>query len=125
MHFQMASHHFIGTGRLAESSGIRADEISTLVSKVSALIDGSGLKVMADRSVEFDNGGATVVWVLAESHLVVHLWKEEGYATLDLHICDYQEDNAQAAKRLQSRLNGYCFAPGSESWREIKVTPPA
>jgi len=59
------------------------------------------LRTSPDRfSVVFDNGGLTLVWVLAESHLVLHHWEMEGFATLDLHLCNYRGSNIERARRL-------------------------
>ncbi len=74
--------------------------------------------------MRFDNEGLTLVWVLAESHLVMHLWPEQGYATLDLHVCDYNGSNRDAAHALVERLTAYCYVDGSESWREMELEPP-
>ena len=76
---------------------------------------------MAQQAVPFAGGGLTLVWVLAESHLVLHLWPEEGYATVDLHVCDYRESNAAKARRLREELARLCFAAGSGEWQEMAV----
>ena len=79
---------------------------------------------MARQAVPFPEGGLTLVWVLAESHLVIHLWATEGYATIDLHVCDYRESNAAAARALVESLRRLCFAEGSDSWQERRLEPP-
>lgn len=116
-----ASHHFVGTGRLAAPLAPAGVAPERWVAEVRALVDGAGLSVVDDRVVEFPGGGLTVVWVLAESHLVLHLWPEEGAATLDLHVCDYRDSNAVAARDLAQALDRYLFAPGSSNWRELSV----
>ena len=50
--------------------------------RVGTAVESCGLQVVADQAVRFDGGGYTLVWVLAESHLVLHLWPERGYATV-------------------------------------------
>ena len=67
---------------------------------------------------------AALVWVLAESHLVINLWAAEGYATIDLHVCDYRQSNAAAARSLMESLRRLCFAEGSDSWQERRLEPP-
>ena len=81
----------------------------------------AGLQVVAQQAVPFPDGGATLVWVLAESHLVLHLWPEHDRATVDLHVCDYRDSNAVRAQRLRAALDDFCFAPGSSAWRELAV----
>lgn len=120
----MASHHFIGSGRLAPDSAVHDHGADDLLREIGGLVQASGLQVMEESRVEFDNGGATLIWVLAESHLVLHLWKPEGFATVDLHVCDYRDDNAPKAAELRRRIEEYCFVSGSESWRELSLPTP-
>ena len=84
-----------------------------------------GLTVVSGNSASFDGGGATLVWILAESHLVIHLWAAEGFATIDLHVCDFRASNAGPAGRLKERLSEWCFAGGEGTWQEIATPHPA
>ena len=102
-----------------------ARDAEKLIVGVTRRIHDAGLEVVAHRAVDFDNDGLTVVWVLAESHLVLHHWGREGYATLDLHVCDYQAPNAVKAKTLVTTLTEFCFEQGTETWREIHLEAPA
>ena len=115
----MISHHFVGAGRSSER--LRSVEPSRLLALVTERVVDCGLGVVVEQAVPFDNGGLTLVWVLAESHLVLHLWPEDGYATVDLHVCDYRASNADSARRLRQELADLCFAPGSVHWREMAV----
>ncbi len=117
----MTAHHFVGEGGYSERLRVSAGDAEGLLAQVSAEVDAAGLRVMAEQAVPFPGGGATLVWVLAESHLVLHLWPEEDHATLDLHICDYRSENEARARRLRDGLDRFCFAPGSSSWRELAV----
>lgn len=121
----MASHHFIGNGLVSRTLVDAARDTETLVAGVTRLVRNAGLEVVAHRAVDFENDGLTVVWVLAESHLVLHHWGLEGYATLDLHVCDYQASNAAKAQNLVAGLTEFCFQPGTETWREIHLEAPA
>ena len=120
----MLAHHFIGSG--AFSDGLRAagDAREQLLTAVTARVRDAGLQVVAEHAVSFPAGGATLVWVLAESHLVLHLWPEHDRATVDLHVCDYRDGNAARARRLRDALDALCFAPGSSNWRELAVGEP-
>lgn len=120
----MASHHFIGSGRLAPESAVHGQDATGLLREIGDLVAASGLQVMEGSKVEFENGGATLIWVLAESHLVVHLWRPEGFATVDLHVCDYRSDNAPKAADLRRRIEEYCFVAGSGSWQELSLPTP-
>jgi S-adenosylmethionine decarboxylase proenzyme len=48
--------------------------------------------------------GITGVVLLAESHLAVHTWPEQGGVTLDVHVCHLGRDNRAAARTLMARL---------------------
>ncbi len=120
----MASHHFLGTGVISDTLAAAACRPDELLDAVGRLVAGSGLAVVARRAVPFPGGGLTLVWVLAESHLVLHYWAEEGYATVDLHICDYRESNAAKARRLVDSLRHFCFLEGSDSWHEHRLNRP-
>jgi S-adenosylmethionine decarboxylase proenzyme len=43
--------------------------------------------VLDESAVVFPNGAVTLVLVLAESHLSVHTWPEEGLVAVDLFSC--------------------------------------
>jgi S-adenosylmethionine decarboxylase proenzyme len=46
-----------------------------------------GGHVLDESAVVFPNGAVTLVLVLAESHLSVHTWPEEGLVAVDLFSC--------------------------------------
>ena len=122
----LTSHHFIGTGRFshrlaAAYAAAGGPDPTRLLAEVGTAVESCGLQVVADQAVPFDGGGYTLVWVLAESHLVLHLWPERGYATADLHVCDYRVSNADRARQACRVLSTLCFAPGSDHWNEMAV----
>ena len=117
----VTAHHFIGEGDFSARLLAACSDPPSLLAVVAAAVREAGLRVVADQAVPFTGGGATLVWVLAESHLVVHLWPERGRATVDLHVCDYRDSNRVKARRLRDALAALCFAPGSAAWRELAV----
>ena len=121
----MASHHFIGNGHVSPDLVQSAKTPESLARLIAAQVRSTGLEVVDHRAVGFDNGGLTLVWVLAESHLVLHHWAEEGFATLDLHVCDYQGSNAAKASELVDALTAFCFAPGTATWNQVHLETPA
>ena len=121
----MASHHFIGNGLVSTALEVAARTPAGLAETVSGQIRSAGLAVVEHRAVAFDNNGLTLVWVLAESHLVLHHWADEGFATLDLHVCDYNGSNAAKAAILVRTLTAFLFAPGTEHWNEVHLEAPA
>lgn len=120
----MHSHHFIGVGPLSRGLKQRAAEPEHVIENVSRIVEDCGLQIVSREAVKFDNGGATLVWILAESHLVIHLWTGEGFATIDLHVCDYQASNMERASRLKRALSEFCFDPAEAKWHEFTLLQP-
>lgn len=120
----MASHHFVGKGLFSDELSSSIREPAELIGRVTGLVRRAELEVVGDRVVGFSGGGLTLVWVLAESHLVLHYWPGEGYATLDLHVCDYRASNAERAAILIESLTDFCFVSGSATWQELHLEDP-
>ena len=120
----MASHHFIGTGPYSQRLACLARDRDVLLEAVADEVSGAGFEVVLQTSAAFSNGGLTLVWVLAESHLVLHYWGEEGFATIDLHICDYRESNAAKAEDLVTALEELCFLPRTAVWERLVLKEP-
>jgi S-adenosylmethionine/arginine decarboxylase-like enzyme len=62
--------------------------------------DTAELTVIGEVSFAFQPQGISAVILLAESHIALHFWPEESKVTIDIHICDYQQDNLQKAQLL-------------------------
>jgi S-adenosylmethionine/arginine decarboxylase-like enzyme len=120
----MHSHHFIGVGLLSQKLRREAVNTDRLVEEVSQIIEECDLQIVSRNAVKFENGGATLVWILAESHLVIHFWTDEGFATIDLHVCDYQASNLERAARLKKALSEFCFDMAEAKWHELMLPQP-
>jgi len=69
------------------------------------LVEDAGLTAIAHVFHPFgDGGGVTGMVVLAESHLSLHTWPEEGFVTIDVYVCNYSTDNREKARRLFDAL---------------------
>ena len=77
----------------------------------------AGLKVLSTAFHAFDapaaqsgngtalpGGGVTGTVLLAESHAAIHTWPELNAATLDVYVCNYQQDNSAKAQALFDAL---------------------
>lgn len=49
-------------------------------------------------------GGVTATVLLAESHLCVHTWPEEGSVTLDVYVCNFGADHSAKAHVVMNSL---------------------
>lgn len=121
----MASHHFIGKGTTSAALQAAIEDVPALSATIRGLVEDAGLRVIGEKQADFPGGGMTLVWILAESHLVLHYWAEEGYSTLDLHVCDYDRSNAEKAAALVRALEEFCFASATAQWRELSLEDPA
>jgi len=64
------------------------------------------------------------VVLLAESHLAVHTWPEQGVVTLDVFVCNLLGDNSERAQALLDALiEG--FRPRGVSCQAIRREIPA
>ena len=54
--------------------------------------------------------GVTATVLLAESHLCVHTWPEQGAVTLDVYVCNFGGDHSAKAQALMDALLAL-FAP--------------
>lgn len=120
----MSSHHFVGKGLLSAELWNATSAPEDLLTAVAQIVAESGLRVVAEQSALFGSDGLTLVWILAESHLVIHVWRTEGFASVDLHVCDYRGSNRDKAQLLLTSLAALCFVPGSESWHETHLDDP-
>jgi S-adenosylmethionine decarboxylase proenzyme len=63
----------------------------------------SGATVIGQQFHQFEPEGVTGFLLLAESHLSVHTWPEEGLATIDIFTCG-QMDTDVVITHLRKRL---------------------
>lgn len=49
---------------------------------------------------DFDGGGFTAVVCLAESHLSIHTWPEQGYVTFDIFLSNFHRDNSERGRAV-------------------------
>ena len=69
----------------------------------------AGLQVVASLSHTFaptglGPSGVTATVLLAESHLCVHTWPEQGAVTLDVYVCNFGADHSAKAQALMDGL---------------------
>ncbi len=69
------------------------ESIEIISSSYGRMLTESGFKVLGFIENVFDNGGYTALWLLAESHLAVHTFPEEGKMYLELSSCNEEKTN--------------------------------
>ncbi len=68
---------------------------------------------------EFDPPGVTCMALLAESHLSVHTWPEQGYVAADIFTCGHSADPQPGAEYLLR-----AFKPKDSKTVELKRGSP-
>jgi S-adenosylmethionine decarboxylase len=58
----------------------------------------------------FENGGYTAVICLTESHLSIHTWPENNYATFDIFLSNHLKDNRVITRSLYTKVKEYFAA---------------
>ena len=71
------------------------ETVEALDALVEALVYRFPLTVVGRAAHQFQPIGATVVYLLAESHLSIHTWPEEGRLCFDLFCCAPRFDLAE------------------------------
>jgi S-adenosylmethionine decarboxylase len=66
----------------------KLDDLDHIESALRACVDAAGATLLHIHLHHFEpNGGVSGVAVLAESHISIHSWPENGYAALDVFMC--------------------------------------
>jgi S-adenosylmethionine decarboxylase len=66
----------------------RLDDIDHIEATLRRCVDAAGATLLHIHLHHFEpNGGVSGVAVLAESHISIHSWPENGYAALDVFMC--------------------------------------
>lgn len=106
----LRSHHLtaILTVQTATANLTSADLLKLLKQVVHTV----GLRSVGELSATFAPQGTSVVLILEESHVALHVWTEESKISVDIHVCDYHQDNLPKAKQLAEllsvKLTGTC-----------------
>lgn len=70
------------------------DDIDLIESTLRRCVDAAGATLLHIHLHHFQPNGVSGVAVLAESHISIHTWPENGYAALDVFMCGNAEPDA-------------------------------
>jgi S-adenosylmethionine decarboxylase len=62
------------------------------------------LTAVGELTATFHPQGISAVLILEESHVALHVWSETGKVCVDIHVCDYFQDNLCKAEKLAEQL---------------------
>ena len=96
-----AGLHLLGDLHGCRGEGRLMHDATHLQAFCQRAVADAGLTAVGALFHSFGEGaGVTGVVVLAESHLSIHTWPEDGYVTLDVYVCSYSTDNSDSAQKL-------------------------
>jgi len=99
----MVSEHGIHVfGNLFRCSADLSDE-KFIIDVVLDAVKISNSKLIKIASYKFD-GGVSVVAIVAESHISIHTWSKEKFATVDVYTCGYRTKPEEAFKYIAKML---------------------
>ena len=96
------SHHFYAI--LPASVAVFHWETADFIRVLKNAANIAHLTVIGELAYAFQPQGVSAVILLAESHVALHFWPEEAKVTVDIHTCNYQQDNEQKARLLAQLL---------------------
>ena len=106
---------------LLTDRGVLQEACIRLVRRCGLTVVGDDFHQFAD--CESDPGGVTGLVLLAESHLAVHTWPELNAVTLDVYVCNFQQDNTSKAQSLTDALVDI-FQPGRANRNSLQRGVP-
>lgn len=119
----MRSHHF--SAILPATTAILVASAADLLEGLQNHVEAAGLRAVSQAGATFQPQGVSVVLILEESHVALHIWPECRKATVDIHVCDYSQDNYTKAKALSERLTGWIAGNDRPAWHYwcVEETP--
>jgi S-adenosylmethionine decarboxylase len=116
----LRSHHLAAILPVAAAvyGWTETDFLAALKQAVQAV----GLHLVSETAYTFQPQGISAVVLLAESHVALHFWPELGKVTVDIHVCDFHQDNLTKAKQLAEILSELMSDRGQSSdWHTLSI----
>lgn len=114
------SHHFSAILTITET--IAHSTAIDLLHLLKSTVQTAGLIAVAEATATFSPQGISAVLLLEESHVALHLWSECRKATVDIHVCDYQQDNYFKAEKLATLLAIAITGSDRAQWHYAEIT---
>ena len=92
---------------LSTESGNKLTDYPAFTKHADALLDQYGLEKVGNTYFIFDNNSFTSAICLKESHICIHTWPEIKTVTLDVYLCNYQNDNTEIVRQLAANFTTY------------------
>ena len=93
------STNISGKHMIVDLKGVRNLDLMSSVEGISQILDdvckAHNYNVLARTGHAFSPIGATVLYLLSESHISIHTFPERGYAAVDIYTCKDMPDNSE------------------------------
>lgn len=91
------------------------------IAKLKHVVGLAGLTPVNEAAFTFQPQGVSAVLLLAESHVAIHFWPEKGKITVDIHICDFHQDNKPKAEKL-AQLLALELSQAPADWHSLSLS---
>lgn len=80
--------------------------VSVVARIVRKVVRRSGMQLVKSVCHQFasQGRGVTAIFIVAESHVILHTWPEWNLVTLDLFFCNFSTANEQKARKVLDQL---------------------
>ena len=85
------------------------EKVETIQPLMIKIIEKMKLNVVGEVFKQFEPVGATLIYLLAESHLSVHTFVEEKYCAIDLYSCSDKINMEEVLDIIFKFFNGDCI----------------
>lgn len=96
---KLVTLHVDETQKLTDSEGF--------VAVTNSILQKYNLEKVGVIVHDFDNDSFTISFCLKESHICIHTWPEYKQLTLDVYLCNYQQDNSQKVRDVMADYIAY------------------
>ena len=76
---------------------------------LDAIINNTKLNVVGELNYQFNPDGATIIYLLAESHLSIHTYPELHYCAIDLYSCNNKYNENKIIEIINNFFNYNCW----------------
>lgn len=114
----LRSHHW--SAILSASCEVYTWTETDFLSCLRQVVNQAGLTAVNETSFQFQPQGVSAVLLLEESHVALHFWPEKGKITVDIHICDFHQDNHPKAEKLAHLLE-QALSEAPATWHSLSV----
>lgn len=81
-----------------------------LKKEILSILRRNKTKILKEIFFKFPNKGATIIFLLSDSHLCLHTWPEKALVNVDLFLCNYKKDNSKKVEDIFKGIKGF-FVP--------------